>query len=158
MSGVLPLLVRWARRASTRDFCPGLAALVDPVQNILFLTAHYFTSFILIAQQTRQAVVPSRPSLDMCLWFCKVEFSCYHLEKVDYCNYDLIYNKDKKNFLAAKNIFSKPADNYNSLAGNFEDDNHLNWLLDTIFSSRFPHNLVVCMHFLCHFHPWNNNA
>jgi hypothetical protein len=36
------LLVRWARRAGTRDFYSVLAALVDPVQNILFLTAHYF--------------------------------------------------------------------------------------------------------------------
>jgi hypothetical protein len=37
MKRVLPWLVRWARRASTRDFCPTLAALeVDKVQNILF--------------------------------------------------------------------------------------------------------------------------
>jgi hypothetical protein len=29
---ILPWLVRWACRASTRDFCPALAALVDTVQ------------------------------------------------------------------------------------------------------------------------------
>ncbi len=27
---------------STIDFCPALAALVSPVQNIIFLTAHFF--------------------------------------------------------------------------------------------------------------------
>ncbi len=32
----LPWLVRWACRAGTRDFCPGFAALVSPVQNIFF--------------------------------------------------------------------------------------------------------------------------
>jgi hypothetical protein len=44
MKGVLPWLVRWARRASIIDFCPDLPALVGPVQNIFFLTIHYFTS------------------------------------------------------------------------------------------------------------------
>jgi hypothetical protein len=34
--GVLPWLVHRARCAGTRDFCPALAALVSPVQNILF--------------------------------------------------------------------------------------------------------------------------
>ncbi len=34
MRGVLPWLVRWAWCAGTRDFCPALAALVGPVQNI----------------------------------------------------------------------------------------------------------------------------
>ncbi len=66
------LVVCWARCAGTRDFCPGLAALVDPVQNILFLAAHYFTSFILIAQQTRQAVVTRRLSFNMFLRFCRI--------------------------------------------------------------------------------------
>jgi hypothetical protein len=41
MKGVLPWLVRWACWAGTRDFCPTLAALVGPVQNIIFLIAHY---------------------------------------------------------------------------------------------------------------------
>ncbi len=31
MKGVLPWLVRWARRAGTRDFYPGLDALISPV-------------------------------------------------------------------------------------------------------------------------------
>jgi hypothetical protein len=38
---VFPWLVRWARSAGTRDFYPALAALVNPVQNIFFLTVHY---------------------------------------------------------------------------------------------------------------------
>jgi hypothetical protein len=33
MKEVLPWLVRWARHACTRDFCPALTALVDPIQN-----------------------------------------------------------------------------------------------------------------------------
>jgi hypothetical protein len=39
MKGVLPCLVCLARRASTMDFCPALAALVSPLQNITLLTA-----------------------------------------------------------------------------------------------------------------------
>jgi hypothetical protein len=58
MKGVLPWLVNWALRADTRDFCPTLAALVDPVQNIFFLTVHYFNSF----------VVQGRLSRNVCLW------------------------------------------------------------------------------------------
>jgi hypothetical protein len=49
MIGILPWLVHWPRRASTIDFCPALAALVSPVQNIIFLTAHFFTLVIPIA-------------------------------------------------------------------------------------------------------------
>ncbi len=60
IKGVLPWLVRWAPRASTRDFCPVLASLVGPVQNICFLSVHYFRSFVPIAQQVGQAVVPGR--------------------------------------------------------------------------------------------------
>ncbi len=41
--GVLPWLVRRTRRAGTIDFCPAVAALVSPEQNIIFLTAHFFT-------------------------------------------------------------------------------------------------------------------
>jgi hypothetical protein len=44
--GVLPYLVRWARHAGTIDFCPALAALVSPVQHIIFLTAHFFTLLV----------------------------------------------------------------------------------------------------------------
>jgi hypothetical protein len=47
---------------------PVRAALVCPVQNILFLTIDYFNSFVPIAQLAGQAVVQGRPSLSMCLW------------------------------------------------------------------------------------------
>ncbi len=63
MKGVLPWLVCWACRAGTRDFCPALGALVDPVQNNFFLTIHYFNSFVLITQKTLQAVLLGRLSL-----------------------------------------------------------------------------------------------
>jgi hypothetical protein len=51
MTGVLSLLgwgrgVRWACRAGTGDFCSALAALVGLVQNVCFLTMHYFNSFV----------------------------------------------------------------------------------------------------------------
>ncbi len=61
--GVLPSLVPWFLRASTRDFRPALAALVGPVQNIFFLTGHYFPSFVPIAQQAGKAAVPRHLSL-----------------------------------------------------------------------------------------------
>jgi hypothetical protein len=67
MKGVLPWLVSWALRAGTREFCPALVALVGPVQNIFFLTVHYFNSFVPIVQQTGQAVVRGRLSLNVCL-------------------------------------------------------------------------------------------
>jgi hypothetical protein len=51
-----------------RRFCPAFAALFGPVQKIVFLSGHNFTSFIPIAQQAEQAVVPRRLSLDKCLW------------------------------------------------------------------------------------------
>ncbi len=63
MKGVLPWLVRCARYAGTRDFCPALAALVSPEQNIIFLAAHFFTLGVPIAQQPRKAVVLGRLSL-----------------------------------------------------------------------------------------------
>jgi hypothetical protein len=46
IKGVLPWLVRWARRAGTIDFCPALAALIGQVQILFFLTAHYFTLLV----------------------------------------------------------------------------------------------------------------
>ncbi len=47
-------------------FCPALAALVSPVQNIFFLTAHYFTPLSpSIALQARQAAVLRRLSLSL---------------------------------------------------------------------------------------------
>jgi hypothetical protein len=63
MKGVLTWLVRWSSRAGTIKFCPALAALGSPVQNIIFLAAHFFTLLVPIAQQLRQAVVPGRLSL-----------------------------------------------------------------------------------------------
>jgi hypothetical protein len=51
MKGVLHWLVRWGCRAGTRDFCSALAASVSPEQNIIFLTIHYFNSFVHIARQ-----------------------------------------------------------------------------------------------------------
>ncbi len=44
--GVLPWLVHLACRAGTIDFCPALAALGSPVQNIIFLTTHFFTLLV----------------------------------------------------------------------------------------------------------------
>ncbi len=62
-----PGLFRRACRASTRNFCPALAALVGPVQNIFFLTVHHFNSFVPIAQQSGQAAMLGCLSLSMCL-------------------------------------------------------------------------------------------
>jgi hypothetical protein len=67
MKEVLPWLVRWACRLDTRYFCSALAALVGPLQNIIFLTVHYLHSFVPIAQQAGQAAVMGRLSLRMCL-------------------------------------------------------------------------------------------
>jgi hypothetical protein len=66
MKGVLPWMVRWARRAGTRDFCPALAAPLGPVQNI-FLLMHTISLHLSLAQQAAQAVVLCRCLL-MCLW------------------------------------------------------------------------------------------
>jgi hypothetical protein len=66
MKGALSWLVRC--RASTRYLCSALAALVGPVQNIFFLTVHYFNSFVPIARQAGHAAVLGRLSLSMCLW------------------------------------------------------------------------------------------
>jgi hypothetical protein len=54
---VLSWLVLWACRAGTRDFRSAWAAQVSPVQNIFFLTIHYFKFFVPIAQQAGQAAV-----------------------------------------------------------------------------------------------------
>jgi hypothetical protein len=66
--GVLPCLIRWACRASTRDFCSALAAIVGPVQNIFFLTEQYFNCFVPVTQQAGQAAMLGRLSLSLCLW------------------------------------------------------------------------------------------
>jgi hypothetical protein len=60
MNGNLPWLVCWACRAGTRDFCSAMAALLCPVQNIFFITEHYFNSCVPIALQAGQAVVLGR--------------------------------------------------------------------------------------------------
>jgi hypothetical protein len=49
VKGVIPWLFHWACRAGTRDYCSALAALVGPVQNIFFVTVHYFNLFFPIA-------------------------------------------------------------------------------------------------------------
>jgi hypothetical protein len=51
MKGILTWSVRWTRRAGTIDFFLALAALVSPVQNIIFLTAHFSLYSVPIAQQ-----------------------------------------------------------------------------------------------------------
>ncbi len=68
---VLPWLVRWARRAATRDFYSALAVLASPEQNIFFLAAHFFHFMCPHRPATwgGQLVVPGRLSLNMCLWF-----------------------------------------------------------------------------------------
>jgi hypothetical protein len=45
-------LVRRTSRAGTKDFCPALAALVSQVQNIIFLTEHFFTFLVPMAHAT----------------------------------------------------------------------------------------------------------
>ncbi len=42
-------------------------SFISPVQNVFFLTAHYFNAMVPIAQQAGQAVVPRRLSLNLCL-------------------------------------------------------------------------------------------
>jgi hypothetical protein len=48
-----------------KRFCSALVALVGQVENIFFLTIHYFNSFIAIAQKAGQTVVPGTLSLSM---------------------------------------------------------------------------------------------
>ncbi len=58
------------RVAGTRDFCSSLAALVEPVQNIFFLTVHSTHDFFVhSSQHPGQAAVFGRLSLSVCLWF-----------------------------------------------------------------------------------------
>jgi hypothetical protein len=54
--------------AGTRDFYPALAALVGTIQNTGFPQGTLITSFVPIAQQGGQEVVPRRMSLNMGLW------------------------------------------------------------------------------------------
>ncbi len=67
MKGVFPwLLLRWACRVGTRDFCSAVAASLE--HNIFFLIVHYFNSFVPMAQQAGQAVRLGRRSLSKCLF------------------------------------------------------------------------------------------
>jgi hypothetical protein len=49
-------LVRWLV-VPVEEIFSALAALVGTVQNIFFLTGHYFNSFALISQKAGQAVM-----------------------------------------------------------------------------------------------------
>jgi len=60
------LFIEACRPTGFMLFCPALAALVRPVQNIFFPPHTSFTSFVPIAQRAGQAVVPGL-SLNMCL-------------------------------------------------------------------------------------------
>ncbi len=63
MKGAFLWLVCWACHYGTRGFCPALALLVGPVQNIFFLTWHY--NYIFNVQLTSLGPAPmiSRPLL-----------------------------------------------------------------------------------------------
>ncbi len=50
-----------------KRFFPALVAVVGLVQNMFFLTVHYFSSFVYIAQQAGPAVVLGHLSLNICL-------------------------------------------------------------------------------------------
>jgi hypothetical protein len=65
MKVVLSWLVRWSFYVVTRDFYSALAALVGPVQTIIFLTVHYFNDLVPIAQQSGQTAVLGRLSLSV---------------------------------------------------------------------------------------------
>ncbi len=76
--GVLPWLVRWARCAGARDFCPALSS-----------TKYFFSHwplfhcrFVPISQQAGQAVVPRHLSLGKCLWM-NIDAKCVHILQLD---------------------------------------------------------------------------
>jgi hypothetical protein len=75
MKGVLPWLVRWARRAGTVDFCLALAALVRPVKNSIFLTANLLTFLGPIAQK------PGHRGRQSC-WVASLCVSCNNLVRL----------------------------------------------------------------------------
>jgi hypothetical protein len=63
---VFSWLFRWlALSCRSKRFFSALAALVDPVQNIFFLTVHYFNAFDPIAKQAGQSAVLGRLSLSV---------------------------------------------------------------------------------------------
>ncbi len=63
-NGVLLWLVHWARQ---RYYWSCLGCSSRPSTKYFFLTVYYFTSFVPIAQQAGQAVVPRRLPLNICL-------------------------------------------------------------------------------------------
>jgi hypothetical protein len=67
LKGVLPWLVTWACRTGTRDFCPALAALVGPVQNIFFIPYTISISLSTSPSKLGKAAVLGHLSLSMCL-------------------------------------------------------------------------------------------
>jgi hypothetical protein len=71
MTEVLPWLVRWARHAGTRDYSPALPWLLYSRPSTKYFipncTLLYSNSFVPIAQQVGQAVVPGRQSFHTCL-------------------------------------------------------------------------------------------
>jgi hypothetical protein len=71
---VLPWLVPGARHACTRVFA--LPWLLWSAQHKIYL--HYFNSFVPIAQQAGQGVVPGRLSLNSCLcvWSACISIAC----------------------------------------------------------------------------------
>ncbi len=64
------LVVRWACRAGTRDFCSALAAPVGPVQNIFVVTVHYFKSPSPIKLGRQPCCVASSYSVCLCWALC----------------------------------------------------------------------------------------
>jgi hypothetical protein len=67
MKGALPWLVRWARRAVTRNFCPALTALVGLIQN--FFPHCTLVHFICPLRPARWAGSRAgSPVFNMCLW------------------------------------------------------------------------------------------
>jgi hypothetical protein len=73
MKGVLLCLVRRTPCAGTIHFWPVLAALVSPVQNIIFLGTYFLILLVPSAQQPGQAGVLGR--LSLCLWSELIEES-----------------------------------------------------------------------------------
>ncbi len=64
MKGIPSWLVRWARRAGTREFIlPWLLRSAAKYKIFFSLTVHYFNLCVPIAQQPGQAVVQGRLSL-----------------------------------------------------------------------------------------------
>jgi hypothetical protein len=98
MKGVLPCLVRWACRTGTRDLCSALAALVGRVENIFFLTVHYFNCFVPIAQQARRTAVLGRLYLSMCL--------CLYMGGFARENWPLSHAKFAGGWLPSVHLFS----------------------------------------------------